>query len=229
MRITTLCLASALLVAVPLSAEPQKAEPQKAEAQKAEAQKAEAQKDGKSDDAFGDLFGDSLSGSKKNRMDDLEEAAGNVKAGGHSDALLPKAKSNTGTGGVDFLDQFVAERIQVTKKEGCIPAEPDRIRLTYLEYYEVPAKSPKLSLCLKMSSRVNRQVRITATIVNPRLKRVARAESVVSFAGTQRADHVLDYPEMNLDMTGKYLLMVDIDGKPVAKLPLFDVRLATGN
>lgn len=204
MRITHLLVATTLVVALPALADPQ---------------------DNKGDDAFGDLFGDSLSGAKKSKLDELEQAAGEVKTGGAKETLQPKGKTDVGAEGVDFLDQFAAERIQITKKEGCIPAEPKRIRITYLEYLELPAKSPKLSLCLKMSSRVNRQVRITATIVNPRLKRVARAESVVSFAGATRTDHVLDYPEMPLDMTGQYLLLVDVDGKPAAKLPLFEVRL----
>lgn len=177
-----------------------------------------------SSDAFGDLFGDSLSGAKQNKLNEVKEAAGEVKTGGERQTLQPKGKTEEGEGRVDFLDHFVAERIQITKKEGCIPAEPQRVRITYLEYLEVPAKSPKLSLCLKMASRVNRQVRITATIVNPRLKRVARAESVVSFANATRTDHVLDYPELHLDMTGQYLLIIDIDGKPAARLPLFDVR-----
>lgn len=180
----------------------------------------------KGGDAFGDLFGDSLSGAKQNKLGELEQAAGEVKTNAQGDALQPKGKTDTGNEGVEFLDQFVAERVQITKKEGCIPAEPQRVRVTYLEYLEFPAKSPKLSLCLKMSSRVNRQVRLTATIVNPRLKRVGRAESVVSFAGATRTDHVLDYPELHLDMAGPYQLLIDIDGKPAAKLPLFDVRVA---
>lgn len=205
MRNATLMLASALLVALPLVAQEEKG------------------------DAFGDLFGDSLSGSRKNDLGALEEAAGNVKTGGSDQSLTPKGETSVGKGGVDFLDQFAAEKIQITKKEGCIPAEPERIRLTYLEYLEVPAKSPKLSICLKMASRVNRQVRITASIVNPRLKRVARAESVVSFAGITRTDHVLDYPAMPLDMPGQYMVAIDVDGKTVAKLPLFEVKIGSGD
>jgi hypothetical protein len=176
------------------------------------------------DDPFGDLFGDTLDANKKKRLDDVEKAASDVKVGGSQKTLQPKGTAAEGADGVDFLDQFIANRIVITEKEGCIPANTDRMRITYLEYDDYPARSPKVSLCMKMASRANRQVRITASIVNPRLKRVGRADTVVSFAGITKTDHVLDYPEMSLDMVGPYFLAIDLDGKPVAKLPLFEVR-----
>lgn len=176
------------------------------------------------DDAFGDLFGDTLDTTKNKKLDDIEAAASGVKVGGSKKSLQVKGSSEEGKGGVDFIDQFVAERIVITEKDGCTPANKERMRISYLEYEDYPAKSPKLSLCMKMSSRVNRQVRLTANIVNARKKRIGRAETVVSFAGVTRTDHVLDYPELNLETDGPYFLAIDIDGKSTVTLPLFEVR-----
>lgn len=176
------------------------------------------------DDAFADLFGDSLSTGGKQDLQQLQDAAGQVKAKGAERGLAPKDDRTSLDTEVRFLDHFAAERIQIVPKLGCIPADARRTKLTYIEVFDVPAEAPKFSLCLKMSSRVNREVRITATLVNPRQQRSARAESVVSFAGAQQTDHVLDFPKMPLTMLGQYSVAIDVDGKPVAKLPVFEVR-----
>ncbi|MFZ9889202.1 MAG: hypothetical protein ACO3JL_17040 [Myxococcota bacterium] len=175
-------------------------------------------------DAFADLFGDTLTAGGKQGLQDLKDAAGQVKAKATDDNLAPKEERSSHDAEVRFLDHFAAERIQIVPKEGCIPASPRRIKLTYFEVFDVPGEAPKFSVCLKMSSRVNREVRVTATILNPRHQRAARAESVVSFARVQQTDHVLDFPKMPLTMLGPYTLSIDIDGRPVAKLPLFEVR-----
>ena len=148
------------------------------------------------DDPFGDLFGDTLDANRKKMLEDVEKAASDVLVGGSEKPLQPKGTAAERADGVDVLDQFIADRIVITEKEGCIPANTGRIRITYLEYDDYPARSPRVSLCMKMASRANRQVRITASIVNPRLKRVGRAETVVSFAGITKTDevHALHHP-----------------------------------
>lgn len=176
------------------------------------------------DDAFTDLFGDSLTTGGSQDLQDLQDAASQVKAKLTDRNLAPKEVRGLQDTEVRFLDHFAAGRIRVLPKEGCVPADPGRTRLSYIEVLDVPAEAPMFSLCLKMSSRVNREVRITTTLLNPRQQRSARAESVVSFAGSQRTDHVLDFSKMPLTMVGPYTVSIDIDGKPAAKLPLFEVR-----
>jgi hypothetical protein len=176
---------------------------------------------------FDDLFGDSLSGAKKGGMDDLKDAASGAGAKKRGSGLVPKGRSSAGESGVQFLEAFIAERIVITKKEGCIPAGRGRVKLKYFEFNELPQASPPVSICLKMSSRMGREVKLDLTIVNARKQRVARASSVVSFTGVRRQDHVLDFPAMNFQNHGEYFVMVDIDGKHAAKLPLFNVRPPT--
>ena len=93
-----------------------------------------AAQDKKEGGGFDDLFGDSLSGAKKGGMDDLKDAAKGGRAKSSAGGLVPKGRSTAGESGVQFLEAFIAERIVITKKEGCIPAGQGRVKLTYFEF-----------------------------------------------------------------------------------------------
>ena len=67
---------------------------------------------------------------------------------------------------------------------------------------------------------------LSVAIVDPRNARVVKAEDVVDFAGrTGRVDHVLDFPAPVFKVAGPYQYLIEMDGKEVARLPIFDVRV----
>lgn len=177
---------------------------------------------------FEDLFGDSLSGAKQD-MSELEKAASDVKVGGTESGLTVKGSGKAGAGKVKLMGVFGAARVVITKKEGCIPGGRGRIKITSVDVDEVPAKSPSMSICVKMSSRSNREMRVTLNVIDARKKRAAHAESVANFTGITRQDLVLDFPSMPLHAAGQYYVSVDVDGKTVGKLPLFVVNTASGS
>lgn len=181
------------------------------------------------DDGFDDLFGDSLSGTQNNDMSDLKEAASGVRTKkGNRGGLKPKGGGKAGASKVQLIGAFAAERIVITKKEGCIPGGRGRIKITSVDVGEVPGKTPALAVCVKMSSRSNREMRVTMNIVDGRKKRIGRAEAVANFTGITRQDLVLDFPRMTVHGAGQYYVSLDIDGKNVGRLPLFVVNTSGG-
>lgn len=171
-----------------------------------------------------DLFGDTLStGSSVN---DLKAATEGLESQTGQGGLKPKTEIADPDAGVQLLGAFAAERIVITRKEGCIPADPQRTKVTFIELDEVPGKGPAFSTCLQMQSKAGRQMRLSAFIVDGRNRRVAKAEGVVDFRGKPRLDYVLDFPPVPFRAAGPYLLAIDLDGKPAGKLPLFEVKVA---
>ena len=67
-------------------------------------------------------------------------------------------------------------------------------------------------------------MRMSVTFVGPRMKRVAHADSVADFTGKDELDHILDWPALNIEAPGVYHYVVDLDGKRVAKIPVFEVK-----
>ena len=66
---------------------------------------------------------------------------------------------------------------------------------------------------------------MSVAIVDPRNLRVARAEDVVDFSGRAgRIEHVLEFPETTFKTAGQYFYLVEMDGKEIGRLPIFEVR-----
>ena len=170
-----------------------------------------------------ELFGDSLGGGSS--MQDLKDATQGIGSKTTSDGLKPKTDVHDPNAKVSFLGAFAAERIVVTKKEGCIPAGRERKKVVTIELNQLPSKGPVFSTCVSMESTVGRQMHLAASIVDARNRRVAKAEGVADFAGRPKLDYVLDFPAVPFQLAGPYQLVVDLDGKPAARLPLFDVKL----
>ena len=140
--------------------------------------------------------------------------------------LAPKAAVVDDDAKVQFFQVFAAEKMVIDKKLGCQPAGRDKKKLTFFSFDEVPAEGVPMSVCVTMQSKSGREMAISVAIVDPRNARVARADDVVDFRSRAgRIDHVLDFPAPIFKVAGPYLYLIEMDGKEVARLPIFDVRV----
>ena len=176
-------------------------------------------------DSAVDAFFDEPTTPKKNAMDALQKAAGDVVRTEKKD-LAPKAAVVDDDAKVQFFQVFAAEKMVIDKKLGCQPAGRDKKKLTFFSFDEVPAEGVPMSVCVTMQSKSGREMAISVAIVDPRNARVARADDVVDFRSRAgRIDHVLDFPAPIFKVAGPYLYLIEMDGKEVARLPIFDVRV----
>ena len=181
-------------------------------------------KSSKKDSAV-DAFFDEPTTPKKNAMDALQKAASDVVHTEKKD-LAPKAAVVDDDAKVQFFQVFAAEKMVIDKKLGCQPAGRDKKKLTFFSFDEVPAEGVPMSVCVTMQSKSGREMAISVAIVDPRNARVARADDVVDFRSRAgRIDHVLDFPAPIFKVAGPYLYLIEMDGKEVARLPIFDVRV----
>lgn len=179
----------------------------------------------KKPDAAVDAFFDEPTTPKKSSLDALTEASKGV-VNKEQKTLAPKATTVDDEAKIQFFSVFAAEKIVMDKKLGCQPAGPEKKKLTFFSFDEVPAEGVPMSVCLTMQSKVGRSMAISVAIVDPRNARVVKAEDVVDFAGrTGRIDHVLDFPAPVFKVAGPYQYLIEMDGKEVARLPIFDVRV----
>lgn len=187
--------------------------------------KKDGKKDSKSDSAV-DAFFDAPSDTKKSSGIDALEAAANGVAHSKKKGLAPKTAVVDDEAKVQFYSVFVAEKIVIDKKLGCQVAGRDKKKLTFFAFDEVPAEGVPFSVCLTMQSKAGREMAMSVSIVDPRNSRVAKAEDVVDFRGrTQRLDHILDFPAPVFKLVGPYQYVIELDGKEVARLPIFDVKI----
>jgi hypothetical protein len=185
---------------------------------------AEDKKDKKGSSNFDDLFGPSP---QKNNLDAMKKATDNMGAKTGSKDLAPKADNVTqGDASVKLLNAFAATKIVQDKKLGCQPGGRDKKKLSEWTFDEVPAKASQgFEVCLTLASQAGREMRLNVAIVDSRNSRVATAEDVLDFRGKPKIDHVLEYPAPTFKMAGQYFYVVDLDGKEVGRMPLFQVKL----
>lgn len=186
-----------------------------------------AKEETKEDAAAVDAFFDAPVGKdgKKSSMDALTEAASGV-ASKEKKKLTPKAAVVDDNAKVKVFGAFVAEKILIDKKKGCEPAGREKKKITFMEFDEVPAEGVPFAVCLTMQSKAGREMGVSVAIMDPRNLRVAKAEDVVDFrARTERLDHVMDFPAPVFKTAGQYHYVVEIDGKEIARVPLFEVRI----
>jgi hypothetical protein len=171
-----------------------------------------------------DLFGDALKGGSD--INDLKKETDKVKAKDNTKKGL-QVKSTEGDehAKIDFVRVFAANKIKLSKKEGCVPNNPGRKRISYLSFDELPEKSDAFAVCLVMKSKIGREIRVTTRIVDGRNRRVGVGNDVIDFRGKPELHHILDFPELTFKEAGKYFYVVELDGKPVTKMPLFEVKL----
>jgi hypothetical protein len=187
-------------------------------------------KDGKSGgaatDSAVDAFFSAPTTTKKSALDDLQKAAADVGHKDKKDAMAPKAGQVDAEAEVKLHAVFAAEVITVDKKLGCQPGGKRRERVTYWSFEELPEIGVPFQVCLNLSSSAGRQMSMSVAVVDPRNLRVARAEDVIDFSGRSgRIDHVLEFPATTFKVAGKYVYLVEMDGKEIGRLPLFEVRV----
>jgi hypothetical protein len=184
-----------------------------------------AKEDAKGDSAVDAFFDDPGTVKKKSNLDALHEAAKDM-AHTKKKGLAPKAAVVDDEAKVQFFSAFAAQKIVIDKKLGCQVAGRDKKKLTYFAFDEVPAEGVPFSVCLTMQSKAGREMAMSVSIVDPRNSRVVKAEDVVDFRGrTQRMDHILDFPAPVFKLVGPYQYVVELDGKEVARLPIFEVKI----
>jgi len=179
---------------------------------------------GGDDDPFGDLFGDSLKKGGSN-IDALRDTTKDIKTKQKGDALAPKEEETGGDAKIELLSAFAAQKIRIHPKNGCEPTDRKKTRLRELTFNQLPFKGPPYAVCLRMSSGLGREVRLTTAIVDARNRRVARAESVVSFRGKRSVDHVMEFPAAEYRLEGQYDYLVEVEGEEIGRVPLLVVKV----
>jgi hypothetical protein len=185
---------------------------------------AEGKKDTKSDSAVDAFFAPAPA--KKSALDDLHKATEGLAHKEKNGGMAPKGAAVDDEAEVKVHAAFAAETIVIDKKQGCQPGGKRRERLAFWAFEELPETGVPFQVCLNVSSKAGRQMSLSVAIVDPRNLRIARAEDVVDFSGrTGRIDHVLEFPSTTFKTVGPYLYLVEMDGKEIARMPIFEVRL----
>lgn len=172
-----------------------------------------------------DAFFDTPPTPKKSSLDALTKATKDVVSR-EEKVLEPKTTAIADDVVVKVVSVFAAEKIVIDKKLGCQPAGPDKKKVTYVVADEFPYEGVPLSVCVSMQSAVGRTVTFSVAIIDARRTRIAKAEGVVDFTGrADRVDFVSDFAGPIFRMAGPHQYVIEVDGKEVARLPLFDVRV----
>lgn len=190
----------------------------------ADDKKAPAKPAAPADSAVDAFFGDTSS-AKKNNLDALKSAAEGVAVSGKK-GLEAKAAVIDEDTKVNVHAAFAAEKIVIDKKMGCQPAKNMK-KITFFAFDEVPSEGVPIEVCITLSSKAGREMALSVSIVDPRNSRVVRVnDDVIDFRGrTGKVDHIIDFPAPFFKVAGPYQYLVEMDGKEVARLPLFDVRV----
>jgi hypothetical protein len=192
---------------------------------RADDKKADGKKEEKKgEDPFAELFGDSLDDRPQRDLRDITKGIGEKKA---ATGLTPKADAVDENAKVELARVFAAKRIRIHKDRGCEPADAERTRISDITVDALPARVQAFSVCLTLNSRAGREMRVATAVVDAKNRKVARAESVVSFRGKPVIDHVMEFPPVELKESGTYSYAIDVEGKEAGRLPLFLVKVET--
>lgn len=177
-------------------------------------------------DASVDAFFDAPT-TQKSTLDDLNKAtAGMDNKGKKQDGMAPKTADVHDDAPVKLYGAWAAQKIVMDKKLGCQPGGRDKKKLTFFTFDELPQSGVPMEVCLSLQSKVGREMTMSVAIVDPRNARVVKAEDHVDFTGkTMRMDHVLEFPAPLFKVAGQYQYLVEMDGKEVGRLPLFEVKV----
>jgi hypothetical protein len=164
---------------------------------------------------------------KSKGLDELHKATEGVE---HKDksgkGMAPKSVVVDNEAPIQLHGAFAATKVVQDKKLGCQPANREKQKLSFFAFNELPERGEPFEVCLTMSSKAGREMSMSVSIVDPRNLRVAKGEDVVNFRGrTGRVDHVLEFPAPVFKMAGQYQYVVELDGKEVGRLPLFEVKI----
>lgn len=182
-------------------------------------------------DASVDAFFDTPKESKKaTSLEDLSKAAAAVGHKEKQDALAPKGDVVDDEAPVTVHSAFAAQKMVFDKKLGCQPGGKDKKKLTFFIFDELPQAGASFDVCISISSKVGREMSMSVALIDPRNARLVKAEDVIDFRGRSgRMDHVLEFPAPLFKVAGPYFYVVELDGKEVARLPIFDVKVNPEN
>ncbi len=176
---------------------------------------------------FDDLFG---APPKPTNLDAMKKATDGMSAKTSAGkGLSEKVDKVDKNAPVKLLGVFAAEHINQDRKRGCQPAGRDKKKVVEWDFDDVPAKGKPFEVCLTLASKAGREMNMHIAIVDARNVRVASAEDVIDFRGRDKIDHVLEYPAPMFNLAGPYFYVVDLDGKEVGRLPLFQVKTGPGS
>lgn len=188
---------------------------------------ADDKKDKKADASVDAFFDDPKPKTKPTSMDDLNKASAGMANKEKKDGMAPKTAESNEDAPVNLHAVFAAQKIVMDKKLGCQPGGRDKKKLTFFTFDELPEAGVPLEVCVTISSKAGREMSMSVAIVDPRNARVVKAEDVIDFRGrTTRMDHVLEFPAPLFKVPGQYNYVVELDGKEVGRLPLFEVKVA---
>lgn len=163
---------------------------------------------------------------KSTSLDDLNKAAGGVAHKENKGGMAPKGGAVDDDAPVNLHAAFAAQKIVMDKKLGCQPAGRDKKKLSFFTFDELPQVGVAFEVCVTVSSKVGREMSMSVAVVDPRNSRVVKAEDVIDFRGrTARMDHVLEFPAPLFKVAGPYQYVIELDGKEVGRLPLFEVKV----
>jgi hypothetical protein len=178
-------------------------------------------------DADVDAFFDPPKDSKKaTSMDDLTKASSGMGTQEKNAGRAPKGGVVDDEAPVNLHAVFAAQKIVMDKKLGCQPAGRDKKKLTFFTFDELPQAGVPFDVCVTVSSKVGREMSMSVAVIDPRNSRVVKAEDVIDFRGRAgRMDHVLEFPAPMFKVAGSYQYLIELDGKEVGRLPLFEVKV----
>lgn len=176
-------------------------------------------------DASVDAFFDAPT-TPKSSMDALNKATEGMAHKEKKDGIAPKVAESNEDAPVNLHAAFAAQKIVMDKKLGCQPGGKDKKKLTFFTFDDLPQAGVPIEVCVTVSSKAGREMSMSVAIVDPRNARIVKAEDVIDFrARTSRMDHVLEFPAPMFKVAGQYFYVVELDGKEVGRLPLFEVKV----
>lgn len=176
-------------------------------------------------ESAGDLF-DALGGGIEgggSGLGDLKAATQQVEATKAPETEQPlslRKQKVVGDGSVKVTKVFAAP--QIVLKKGTCEAKPFAVK--NFTAPEFPFDAERFSVCARLEGGAGRSMRMRVMVMTGRGKVIGSAESIAGFSGKRRIDHTIDFPPMEFPEAGVYRYVIEIEGKRVANMPLFEVR-----
>ncbi|MBI5497564.1 MAG: hypothetical protein HY904_21310 [Deltaproteobacteria bacterium] len=171
-----------------------------------------------------DFLGDFGKDAHKGKKNDLDDAfKGMKKQNVQQEDLAPRTEVQELDGAVTMKGLFVAPKIMIAG-QGCVKPKAGQ-EVKSLTAPDLPFILQPFSVCAHLESNRGRTVAVTFKIVTPKGRLVAQSDEMVDFAGKKALDHVVDYPELNFPVDGKYQYRMEVEGVLVTQQELFEIKL----
>ena len=169
------------------------------------------------------LFGDALEDTST--KGDFKAAADALKSvPPESAALSVKSEFQAPDHRAELVHAFAAQRVLLSTQKGCVSSLPKGETIGFVELRKLPGASQSFAVCLRIKSEIGRPMSMAVALVDSKNRRIARAKGQIDFTQSPQRDHALQFPSVRFRMYGQHFLVLDLEGKEVGRLPLFDVR-----